>query len=106
MRKTLRNRATMLWCAAIVLLAAMPALLLPAGAGWITDNGNKYIIMRSLAEGGTTAIANPAAGIVRGKSAATSNSAAAIAPSAGRTSTPRSPKSRYHGSVSAGKYSG
>lgn len=53
----------MLWCAAIVLLAAMPALLLPAGAGWITDNGNKYIIMRSLAEGGTTAIANPAAGI-------------------------------------------
>lgn len=63
MRTTLRNRATMLWCAAIVLLAAMPALLLPAGAGWITDNGNKYIIMRSLAEGGTTAIANPAAGI-------------------------------------------
>ena len=58
MRTTLRNRATMLWCAAIVLLAAMPALLLPAGAGWITDNGNKYIIMRSLAEGGTTAIAN------------------------------------------------
>lgn len=53
----------MLWCAAIVLLVAMPALLLPAGAGWITDNGNKYIIMRSLAEGGTTAIANPAAGI-------------------------------------------
>lgn len=61
MRKRVRSRATVLWCVAIVLLAALPALLLPAGAGWITDNGNKYIIMRSLAEHGSTAIAAPAA---------------------------------------------
>ena len=61
MRKRARSRATVLWCVAIVLLAALPALLLPAGAGWITDNGNKYIIMRSLAEHGSTAIAAPAA---------------------------------------------
>ena len=63
MQKILRNRAAMLWCAAVVILAALPALLLPAGAGWITDNGNKYIIMRSLAEQGSTAITSPAAGI-------------------------------------------
>lgn len=61
MRKRVRSRAAVLWCVAIVLLAALPALLLPAGAGWITDNGNKYIIMRSLAEHGSTAIAAPAA---------------------------------------------
>ena len=43
MRKRVRSRAAVLWCVAIVLLAALPAFLLPAGAGWITDNGNKYI---------------------------------------------------------------
>lgn len=63
MRKLLRNRAALFGSLAIVLLAALPALLLPAGAGWITDNGNKYIIMRSLAGHGSTAIAHPAAEI-------------------------------------------
>ncbi len=39
------------------------ATLLPANPVWVTDNGNKYMILRSLAEQGTPALANPAAAI-------------------------------------------
>ena len=39
---------------------ALLSLALPGLPQWITDNGNKYIVMRNFAEHGTTAIEHPA----------------------------------------------
>ena len=43
------------------MLLLLEAALLPSGPVWITDNGNKYMILRNLAEHGTPAMENPAA---------------------------------------------
>ncbi|MBS1371813.1 MAG: hypothetical protein HPZ91_17850 [Lentisphaeria bacterium] len=47
--------------AGALLLLLLEAALLPRVPVWITDNGNKYMILRNLAEQGTPAMANPAA---------------------------------------------
>lgn len=46
--------------AGALLLLLLEAALLPAVPVWITDNGNKYLILRNLAEYGTAAMENPA----------------------------------------------
>ncbi len=55
----LRIRGAAVAVLTIVLLTAVSRLL-PPFAVWITDNGNKYIVMRNIAETGTAAIRHPA----------------------------------------------
>ena len=46
--------------AGALLLLLLEAALLPSVPVWITDNGNKYMILRNLAEHGSNAVRNPA----------------------------------------------
>ena len=54
-----RDRPRLLLIGILLLLLGIAAALLPAGAVWITDNGNKAIICRNFAETGDLAIHHP-----------------------------------------------
>ena len=54
-----RNRKRLLLVGTLFLLLCAASALLPAGAVWITDNGNKYIICRNFAETGDLAVRHP-----------------------------------------------
>ncbi len=58
-----RDRA--LWWILGAALAALlfQAALLEPGAPWITDNGNRYLVMRNILEHGSAAMGNPAAAL-------------------------------------------
>lgn len=45
------NSRTLLYCGTAVFLLLGTLFLLPPGGVWITDNGNKYIMMRNFAQG-------------------------------------------------------
>jgi len=44
----------------VLLILNVTAQFLPPAPQWITDNGNKYIVMRNVAETGSTALRHPA----------------------------------------------
>lgn len=52
-------KRSLLWVALPSVLLLVTFFLLPPGAVWVTDNGNKYIQMRSFAETGSTAVSHP-----------------------------------------------
>lgn len=57
------SRATW-WILGFALAALLfQATLLEPGAPWITDNGNRYLVMRNLIDHGTAAMENPAAAL-------------------------------------------
>ena len=59
------SRATW-WILGFALAALLfQATLLEPGAPWITDNGNRYLVMRNLIDHGTAAMENPAAALER-----------------------------------------
>lgn len=60
-KERLKPRLTIL--AGAFLLLLLQAALLPPGAVWITDNGNKYMVLENLVRHGTPALANPAAAL-------------------------------------------
>ena len=45
------NSRALLYCGTAVFLLFGTLFLLPPGGVWITDNGNKYIMMRNFAQG-------------------------------------------------------
>lgn len=65
MREHWKSRAAVPAVAGLLLL--LQAALLPAGAVWVTDNGNKFIILENLLRNGSVAIAYPAAEIDPGR---------------------------------------
>lgn len=65
MREHWKSRAAVPAVAGLLLL--LQAALLPAGAVWVTDNGNKFIILENLLRNGSAAIAYPAAEIDPGR---------------------------------------
>ena len=58
----MKSRCRTAFTAALLILGvlALISLAFPQLPLWITDNGNKYIVMRNFAEYGTTAIKHPA----------------------------------------------
>ena len=58
---TERTRMRLLVLGGAFLLLLIQAALLPPGAVWITDNGNKQMVLENLIRHGTPAMANPAA---------------------------------------------
>ena len=58
---TERTRMRLLVLGGAFLLLLVQAALLPPGAVWITDNGNKQMVLENLVRHGTPAMVNPAA---------------------------------------------